>query len=72
MIEKSLLTKDDRELLFKVKEQLEGITETLEILEDDDTVNSIKEAEKDVKKGRKRDYKEFIEELKNSGNVNFY
>jgi len=67
--DKSLLTNEDRELLLKVRNLLEEIVETLDILEDKDTMESIKEAEDDIKKGRLRDYKEFIEELRNSGDI---
>jgi len=64
-----LLTDEDRALLLKVSSLLEEIIETLEILEDEDAMKSIKEAEEDVKAGRVRDYKEFLEELKKSGEI---
>jgi len=58
-----LLTVEDRTLLFKVSSLLEEILETLEILEDEDAMKSIREAEEDVKSGRVRSYDEFIREL---------
>jgi len=64
-----LLTDEDRALLLKVSSLLEEIIETLEILEDEDAMKSIKEAEEDVKAGRVRDHKEFLEELKKSGEI---
>jgi len=64
-----LLTDDDRTLLSKVSSLLEEIIETLDILEDKDTLKSIKEAEEDVKTGRIRSYNSFIKELKQSGEI---
>ena len=54
-----LLTDEDRTLLFKVSNLLEEVIETLNILEDEDTVKSTKEAEEDIKAGRVRDYNDF-------------
>lgn len=64
-----LLSNEDRALLLKVSNLLEEILETLDILEDKDMMKSIREAEEDVKAGRVRDYNEFIEELKQSGEI---
>jgi len=64
-----LLTDDDHTLLSKVSSLLEEIIETLDILEDKDTLKSIKEAEEDVKTGRTRSYNSFIKELKQSGEI---
>ena len=70
MIEKSnLLTDDDRILLLKMRDILEEITETLDIVEDEETLQSISEAEEDVKAGKVRDYNEFKGELKRSGEI---
>lgn len=65
----TLLTDEDRTLLLKVSSLLEEIIETLEILEDEETMKAIKEAEEDVKAGRVRSYDEFIKELKKPGEV---
>lgn len=64
-----LLTDDDRTLLLKVSNLLEEIIETFDILEDEDTMTSIKEAEEDAKAGRIRSYDELIKELKESGEI---
>ncbi len=69
MPESVLLTDEDRALLKKVSNLLEEITETCSILEDKQTMKSIKQSEKDVKAGRVRDYGEFIAELKQSGEI---
>jgi len=65
----TLLTDEDRALLLKVSGLLEEVIETLDILEDKDTMKSIEEAEEDVKAGRVRSYSEFIEELEQSGEI---
>ena len=64
-----LLTNEDRALLSKVRSLLEEIIETFEILEDRDAMKSIKEAEEDLRAGRVRDYDDFIEELRASGEI---
>ncbi|MEM0054227.1 MAG: hypothetical protein QXL89_08595 [Nitrososphaeria archaeon] len=66
---KVLLTDEDRALLLKVSGLLEEILETLDILEDKDLMESIKEAEEDVREGRVRSYEEFVEELKQAGEI---
>ena len=60
------MTDEDRALLLKVSSLLEEVIETLDILEDKDTMKSIEE---DVKAGRVRSYNEFIEELEQSGKI---
>ena len=69
MPESILLTDEDRALLKKVSNLLEEITETCNILEDKETMKSLKQSEKDVKAGKVRDYGEFIAELKQSGEI---
>lgn len=59
----SLLTEEDRKLLLKVHKLLEEVLETIEILENKETVKAIEEAEKNIEKGEVRNYREFIEEL---------
>jgi hypothetical protein len=65
----ALLTDEDRALLLKVSSLLEGIVETLEILRDEDTTESVRRAEEDVKAGRVRDYDDFFEELKHGATI---
>lgn len=64
-----LLTDDDRALLLKVSSLLGEIIETLDILENEDAMKSIKKAEEDVKAGRVRSYNDFLKELKKSGEI---
>ena len=65
----TVLTDEDRTLLLKVSNLLEEVIETLNILEDEDTMKSIKEAEEDIKAGRVRNYNDFTKELKQSGEI---
>jgi len=60
MAESGLLTNEDRALLVRVEEPLEGIMETLEILDDEGAVASLREAEEDVKAGRVMDYRRLV------------
>jgi glutamate synthase domain-containing protein 3 len=69
MPESVLLTDEDRALLIKVSNLLEEIVETFNILEDKEMMASIKQAEKDVKAGKVRDYDEFLSELKQAGKI---
>ena len=64
-----LLTNEDRVLLMRVGGLLEEIVETLEVLEDRKTMESLSQAEEDVRAGRVRDYGGFIGELRRSGEV---
>jgi len=64
-----LLTDENRALLLKVSSLLEEIIETIDILEDEDAMKSVKQAEEDVKAGRVRGYNEFLKELKKSGEI---
>lgn len=64
-----LLTDEDRVPLLKVNNPLEEIMETLDIIEDKVTMISIKQAEKDVKEERVRNYNKFLWELKQSGEM---
>lgn len=64
-----LLTDEDRALLLRVGGLLESITETLEILEDEEALSSLREAEEDVKAGRVRDYRSLVEELRRGDEV---
>jgi PHD/YefM family antitoxin component YafN of YafNO toxin-antitoxin module len=64
-----LLTEEDRALLLKVSSLLEVIIETFDVLRDEETMRSVREAEEDLRAGRVRGYGEFIEELKKSGKI---
>jgi len=63
MPENILLTDKDRELLVKVSSLLEEVVETISVIEDKEAMSCLKQAEKDVKAGRVRDYDDFLKEL---------
>jgi hypothetical protein len=69
MPESVLLTDEDRALLLKVSNLLEEIVEAFNILEDKEAMASIKQAEKDAKAGKVRDYDDFLAELKQTGEI---
>lgn len=69
MPERLLLTDEDRVLLVRVSILLEEVVESFNILEDNEAMLGIKQAEEDVKVGRVRDYSVFIKELKKSGEI---
>jgi hypothetical protein len=64
MSEGVLLTNEDRALLVKVSGLLEELVETFSILEDKEAMSSLKQAEKDVKTGKVRDYEDYCEAIK--------
>ncbi len=66
---KVLLSDEDRALLLKVSSLLEEILETLEVLENEEAMEAVREAERDVGSGKVRNYDEFIEELKKAGEI---
>lgn len=60
MPQSTLLTDEDRNLLAKVSNLLEQLTETISILEDKEAMADLKQAKKEAKEGKLRDYKEFF------------
>ncbi len=64
-----LLTNEDRELLTKVSSLLEEIVETITVQEDKEALQAIKQADKDAKTKKTRNYDEFIAELKQTGEI---
>jgi len=64
-----LLTNEDRALLTKVSNLLEEIVETITVQEDKEALQAIKQADKDAKTKKTRDYDEFIAELKQTGEI---
>jgi len=65
----ALLTNEDRTLLAKVSSLLEELVETTNILEDKEAMKAIKQADKDVKTKKVRNYDEFLAELKQAGEI---
>lgn len=63
------LTNEDRALLTKVSSLLEEIVETMNIQEDKQTMKAIKQADKDAKTNKVRNYDDFIADLKQTGEI---
>jgi len=61
-----ILSKEDREKIRNLKEILEGVVETLDILLDEEALKAILEAEQDIKEGRIRKLEEFLNEIKDT------
>ena len=64
-----LLTNEDRALLTKISSLLEEIVETITVQEDKEALQAIKQADKDAKTKKTRDYDEFTAELKQTGEI---
>ena len=69
MAKSVLLTDEDKELLRRVSDLLEEILETLEVMADEELMKAVREAEEDVRAGKVRDYEEFVDELKEAGEM---
>ena len=65
----ALITDEDRTLLVKVSSLLEELVETISVLEDKEAMVAIKQADRDAKTKKTRDYDEFIAELKQTGEI---
>ena len=63
------LTNEDRALLAKASSLLEEIVETMQVQEDKEAMQAIKQADKDAKTKKTRDYDEFKAELKQSEEI---
>lgn len=57
-----VLTEKEVGLLKQTRDLLEEILETLDIMADKKLMSAIREGEEDIKKGRVRDYHEFVRE----------
>jgi hypothetical protein len=70
---KAVFTSEDKKNLHVLAEELpklcrlvEELTETLEILSDEELMKSVKASEKDVQEGRVLSFKELMDELRAS------
>ena len=66
MDQTAAILKDLRELRERISkdlEMLDSIIETLEIMADEELMESLRRAEEDVKAGRVRPFEEFLKEL---------
>lgn len=61
---KELLNEEDFRKLEELRDMLEEIIETINLLLDPEALEGLREAEEDVKEGRVRSWDEFLKELK--------
>ena len=59
----SIFDRDALKLLLQMRDLLEEILETIDILADKELMDAIAESEKEIKEGKTRDFREFIKEL---------
>ncbi len=65
----TLLTLEEKELLRKATSLMEELLETLEVMQDEELVNDLKEALKEVGEGKARPFDELLQELGLEGKV---
>ena len=58
-----LLTSEEKELLVKAINLMEELIETLEVMQDKELVQDLKDALKEVEEGKTKSLEELIEEL---------
>jgi len=58
-----LLRREDVETLVRLRNFIDDLLETVEVMSDEELVREIKEAFEDVRKGRLTDWQEFLREL---------
>ena len=59
----SIFDRDALKLLLQMRDLLEEILETIDILADKELMDAIAESEKEIKEGKTRDFREFIKKL---------
>lgn len=59
----SILTPEEKELLIKAVSLMDEIAETLEVMHDDELVQDLRDALKEVEEGKTRPLDDLIEEL---------
>jgi len=64
-----VLDREQMELLLKTKNLLEELIETMDIMADREMVEAVRRGEADLKAGRTRSYREFVEELRKSDEI---
>jgi len=62
-LDSRLLTSEEKELLVKAINLMEELIETLEVMQDKELVQDLKDALKEVEEGKTKSLEELIEEL---------
>ena len=61
---RELLTEEDVRKLLEFRNMLEEIIETIDLLLNPEALEALREAEEDVKKGKVKDWDEFLKEIR--------
>jgi len=62
-----LIKEEDLDLLAKLRDFIDNLIETAEIMADEELLSELKEALDDVRKGRLTRWEDFLKELKKEG-----
>ena len=64
-----IITKEDMKKLEEIRNMIEDIMETIDILLNKEAIQKIKEAEQDIKQGKIKEWKQFLKEIKENHNL---
>ena len=62
-LEGSLLTTEEKEILVKAANLMDELIETLEVMQDEELIQDLKDAMREVKEGKTKPLSELIKEL---------
>ena len=62
-LEESLLTSEEKEILVKAANLMDELIETLEVMRDEELIQDLKDAMREVKEGKTKPLSELIKEL---------
>ena len=62
-MEGSLLTTEEKEILVKAANLMDELIETLEVMQDEELIQDLKDAVREVKEGKTKPLSELIKEL---------
>ncbi|RLG93217.1 hypothetical protein DRO37_08600 [Candidatus Bathyarchaeota archaeon] len=62
-MEESLLTSEEKEILVKAANLMDELIETLEVMQDEELIQDLKDAMREIKEGKTKPLSELIKEL---------
>jgi len=62
-LEESLLTSEEKEILVKAANLMDELIETLEVMRDEELIQDLKDAMREIKEGKTKPLSELIKEL---------
>ena len=62
-LEESLLTSEEKEILVKAANLMDELIETLEVMQDEELIQDLKDAMREIKEGKTKPLSELIKEL---------